>query len=580
MVKTLKTFYSFLFRYKKAFLSFIFVVVLATVLENLAPYIYKLLIDAIPLKNYQLLIKLAFLFVGMKIATNLTDSLSYFLGDRVWIAASRDARLKIFGQLQDLDFAFHINKSTGSLISALKRGEDAFSSFFYNIHHQVLRVFISLFVVLFFFIQITPLIAVLLIFTFLLNCVVGWHLIKINIRKRIAFNEAEDEVSGIITDNLINYETVKFFAQEKTESIRLKKQFRGWIDKLWGYFRSFRLMDIAVGTLSNLGILVIFAVVISKLARREIGIGDLVMVVSFSTSFYYRFFDLLYHFRNIAKNNADIERYFAILDEKILVKDPKRPVQLKSVKGEIKFENVSFNYPEKKERILANINLYIKPGESVAFVGRSGVGKTTLIRLLLRFYDVDSGRILLDGNDIRDFAKSQFRSFIGVVPQEPILFSNTIGFNIAYGNKKASKEQIIEKSKMANLHHFIESLPKKYQTQVGERGIKLSSGQKQRLAIARMLLIDPKIIIFDEATSNLDSESERLIQDALWKIAKKRTVLIIAHRFATVRRADKIVVLDEGRIVEIGSHEELLTKKGVYNYLWGLQSKEETQPSN
>lgn len=580
MIKTLKTFYGFVFHYKKAFIRFILVLTLAAVLENLTPYLYKLLIDAIPSKNYQLLIRLILLFAGLKIATNLIDASSFYLGEKILVPASRDARLRIFEQIQDLDFAFHINKSTGSLISAFKRGDSAFFTFFYNIHHEVLRVVVSLLVALFFFVKITPLIALLLLLTFFSNSLVGWYLIKINVKRRAAFNEAEDEISAVIADNLINYETVKFFAQEKREAIRLKEQFKNWAEKFLAYFRSFRFMDIAVGTLSNIGILLIFWIVIGKLIRNEIGVGDLIMVLTFSTGFYYRFFDLVYHFRNIAKDQTDIERYFNLLDEKVLVKDPVKPVNLKKVKGEIRFENVSFTYPEQKEKILTGINLHIVPGESIAFVGRSGVGKTTLIRLLMRFYDVDKGRILLDGIDIQNLTKSHLRSFIGIVPQEPILFNNTIGFNIGYGNGKASRKQIIKATKIANLHDFIETLPLKYETQVGERGIKLSSGQKQRLAIARMLLIEPKIIIFDEATSNLDSESEYLIQDALWKIAKNRTVLIIAHRFATVRKVNKIAVLDKGRIVEIGSHGELLKKKGVYTYLWGLQSKGEIQTSN
>ncbi|MBU0476499.1 ATP-binding cassette domain-containing protein, partial [Patescibacteria group bacterium] len=265
--------------------------------------------------------------------------------------------------------------------------------------------------------------------------------------------------------------------------------------------------------------------------------------------------------------------YFSILDNEILIKNPEKPVRVKDIKGEIKFDQVSFKYPDDEKDIIDNINLDIKSGESVAFVGRSGTGKTTMIKLLLRFYDVNKGRILIDGIDIRNLTKSQLRSFVGIVPQEPILFNNTIGFNIGYGDSQAKKADIIEVARIANLHDFINSLPQKYNTQVGERGIKLSGGQKQRLAIARMLLTNPKIIIFDEATSNLDSESERLIQEALWKIAKDRTVLIIAHRFSTLRRADKIIVMDKGQIIESGDHNKLIRDKGLYSYLWELQSK-------
>ncbi|UZE92929.1 MAG: ABC transporter ATP-binding protein [Candidatus Nealsonbacteria bacterium] len=577
MLKVFKRFYQFLFNYKKAFIAFVFVLTIATILQNLTPYIYKLLVDAIPSGNYQFLLKLIILFACIRIGANLLNTLSFYLGDKALIPAGRDARIKIFRRVQDLDFAFHVNKSTGSLISAFKRGDNAFFSLFHNLNIHVSKIVISSLVVLFFFIQITPSIALLMLLVFVGNTFISWRLIKFNIRKREIFNKVEDRISAIITDNLINYETVKFFAQEKKEEKRLKKEFKDWLDKLWGYANSFRLMDITIGILSNLGMLAILWIVVQKLMMGEISTGDLVMVFSFTTGFYLRFFDLLFSLREIAKDYADIQRYFSILDNEILIKDPKKPVKIKEVKGEIRLEEVTFDYPDGKKGVLKNINLYIKPGNSIAFVGRSGVGKTTIIRLLLRFYDVTKGKILIDGINIRNFTKSQLRSFIGIVPQEPILFNNTIGFNISYGNPRAKKTDIIKATKMANLYNFIESLPLKYKTQVGERGIKLSGGQKQRLAIARMILTNPKIIIFDEATSNLDSESEVLIQNALWKIAKNRTVLIIAHRFSTLRKADKIIVLEESQIAETGSHDELMKKKGLYSYLWHLQFKYETE---
>lgn len=573
MSKIFRRFYQFLFHYKKSFIAFALVLVVGTILENLNPYFYKLLVDRIPGRNYQELLMILFLFIGVRISANLLETLSYYLGDKVLIPASRDARTTIFRHVQDLDFAFHVNKNTGSLISAFKRGDGAFFDLFHQIHHNLVRILISLLVVLFFFGRILPSIAGILLVILAGNVLLGWRLVEYNMRKRTLFNEAEDRISGVITDNLINYETVKFFAQEEREEKRLKLEFKDWLIKLWNYANTFRLMDITIGSLSNLGVFLIFWLVIKDVVRGQITAGDFVMVATFIGEFYYQFFNVLYQSRNIAKSYVDIERYFSILDDEILVRDPAKPVKVKEVKGEIKFERVSFSYPDSNEAVLKNFNLLIKPGASIAFIGRSGAGKTTLVRLLLRFYDVNQGKITLDGVDIKDFSKSQLRSFIGIVPQEPILFNNTIGYNIAYGKSQAPSSEVIKAAKAANLHKFIDGLPLKYRTEVGERGIKLSGGQKQRLAIARMLLINPKIIIFDEATSNLDSESERLIQRSLWKMAKERTVLIIAHRFSTTRKAEKIVVVDNGKIVEIGTHEDLVEKKkGIYQYLWQLQA--------
>lgn len=574
MFKIFKTFFRFIFNYKKQYIVFVFVMIIATVISNLMPLVYKILVDAIPSYDYQLLVKIVILFVGVRLTANWLYALSRYLGDKVLLPSSKDVRILVFKRIQELDFAFHVNKSTGSLISAFKRGDNAFFNIFHNLHFNIAETIISLIVVIFFFNRITPLISFLMLLIFIINAFISWHLIKFNIKKRKAFLKSEDKISGIITDNMINYETVKFFAQEKREENRLKKEFKDWLKKLWEYANSFRLMEISVGTLSNFGILAIFLIVINKLVNGDITIGDLVLVISFTTAFYFRFFDLLHRLREMAKYYADIERYFSVLDEEILIKDPVNPVKIKKISGEIQFNNVSFSYPDNKQDLLCDINLRIKSGESVAFVGRSGVGKTTIVRLLLRFYDVVKGKILINKVDVRDLTKSQLRSLIGIVPQEPILFNNTIGFNISYGNPKAKKDDIAQVVKMANLDRFITSLPLGYKTMVGERGIKLSGGQKQRLAIARMLLTNPKIIIFDEATSNLDSESERLIQDALWKIAQDRTVLIIAHRFSTIRKADRIIVLEQGKIAESGNHNELIKKKGLYSYLWQLQSKE------
>jgi ABC-type multidrug transport system fused ATPase/permease subunit len=347
-----------------------------------------------------------------------------------------------------------------------------------------------------------------------------------------------------------------------------------WRVAVWKFIYTFRYLDLGMAIVSNVSIFFMLLVALKLTIAGEITAGDFVLIVTFVGTFYSRLFDMVWGLRDLMKSLVDIKKYFDLLDNEIKVKDPASPVKLDQVKGNIEFKDIHFSYIGKKRNALEGINLKVKRGESIALVGRSGSGKTTLVKLLMRFYDVNQGKITLDGINIKDFNKSDLRNFIGVVPQEPILFNNTIQYNIGYGKDNATIQDVREAAKLANIKDFIESLPKKYQTNVGERGIKLSGGQKQRLAIARMILSNPDVIVFDEATSQLDSESEKLIQEAFWKASEGKTTFIIAHRLSTVMRADKIVVLEHGKIKEIGTHEELLEKKGsLYSHFWNLQIK-------
>ncbi len=577
MKQTVKKLYSFLLHDVKIFLAFLIVLTLASVLSSLTPYLYKLLVDAIPLGNYSFLLYLIILVVAFRIISNVLFSASYFLGDMVWIPASKNARIEIFNHVQELDFTFHTEKSTGSLISAFKRGDGAMWSLHFNINIQVVRIVISLLVAVFFFVQLKWWLGLILFATFILNILVSFFLIKMNVRRRKDFNKEEDKVSGVITDNLLNYETVKFFAGEKQEKERLEEFFLDWTKKAWSFVKSFRIIDVTIGTISSLGAFFVLYLSLVRMKKGLMGPGDLVMVASFTSSFYYQFFDLFFKMREIAKNFTDVDRYLSLLDFETKVKDPKKPKRIKNLKGRVVFDEVSFDYPKGKEEALKNFNLKVKSGEVIALVGESGAGKSTVARLLLRLYDPTEGKIEIDGIDLKEMKKNYLREVIGIVPQDPILFNNTIGFNLTFGKKDARRREIKKAMKMANIYEFVKNLPDGLETEVGERGVKLSGGQKQRVAIARMLLTDPKIIIFDEATSSLDSHSEALIQDALWKTAENRTVFIIAHRFSTIMGADRIVVLKEGRIEEIGDHRELVKKGGIYQKLWKLQSESKSE---
>jgi ATP-binding cassette subfamily B protein len=571
-MKSLRLFYHYLGKYKWRMLLFLSISTITVVLETVRPYWLKEILDNAQNNNFPAVFNFLILFGISTVGANLVSVLAFYLGDKVLIPFAREIRETVFQKVLELDFAYHVNKNTGSLISAFRRGDGAIFSIFDSIHHELFRVFISLIVTLYFLFSASVPIGFSLLILFIGNIFLIWWLIKTNLKFRAEFNDAEDNLSGIITDSLINYETVKFFAAEKKERHRLGDSFTIWLKKLWKFSNSFRLMDISIGTTSGLGMLFILWLAIKKL-NHGFTLGDLVMVSGFVTGFYYQFFNLFFRIRDIAKNITDLDKYFGILENVTQVPDPLSPQVLTKPLGALSFKHLAFVYPKTQDKVLDDINLEIKAGEKVAFVGRSGAGKTTLLKLLLRFYDATSGLILFDGVDIRHFTKSYLRSLMAVVPQEPIMFNNTIKFNLSYGNEKASLKDLKRAATDANILDFIEKQPKKWQAEVGERGIKLSGGQKQRLAIARALLVNPKILIFDEATSNLDSESERQIQSALNSASKNRTVIIIAHRFSTIRNADKIVVLSNGTVSEVGKHRDLIKKGGLYKMLWTLQSK-------
>jgi len=551
---------------------FLLAAAVSMILVTIRPYWLKMILEEAGANNTKGILLYFFLFGVSTITAEWISSLSYFLGDRVLFNLSREIRQTIFKKVLELDFAYHVNKNTGALISAFKRGDSAVFNIFNDLFQELFKILIILLVTLYFLAITSMQLALFLIILFTLNMFLIWWLIKINIKTRSDLNIAEDEVSGVITDSLLNYETVKLFAGEKKENSRLGQKLNVWLKALWKFSNSFRMMDISIGTLSGLGMLFMLWIVIKGLGEK-FSLGDLVMISGFLTSLYFQFFNLFFRVRSIVKNMIDLEKYFEILDNDVLVKDPKKERQPKKLTGKLEFINVGFLYPADQEMVLEGINFKIKSGQRGAFVGKSGAGKTTLVKLLLRFYNPTRGIIKLDGVDIRKMKKSRLRSLVSVVPQEPIMFNNTIKFNLAYGKEAATDGEILEAAQKANILDFIENLPHKWETQVGERGIKLSGGQKQRLAIARALITNPKVLVFDEATSNLDSESEEKIQSSLEQAAKERTVLIIAHRFATIRNADKIFVLDAGTIVEEGNHQKLIAKNGLYKMLWTLQAK-------
>jgi ABC-type multidrug transport system fused ATPase/permease subunit len=573
-MKTFVKLYQFILKKKGWFFLSMVAVTLSAVVKLLAPYFFKLFVEALQAGQIDELNTLIIIFAITQFAGLIFGNLKYLIGDIVAVDVSIDIRSTVFKYVQDLDFVFHAGKSTGSLISAFKRGDNAFWHLFDRINRDMWEILVGFGMMTYFFVQIDYRFILIFVVSFVLTLIATKFLVGYNVKTRNDFNEWEDKISAIITDNLINFETVKLFAKENWELKRLRDTFAQWKKYLWKHFWTYRMIDMSIGSLINISIFLVLSFSTNLFETSQIGVGDFVLIAGFINMFFPQLFELVYGFREISTGYSDIKKYLDILDYDVEVKDPDLPVKVDHVFGEIEFKNVKFAYKNRVKNAINGIDLKIEQGQSIALVGRSGSGKTTIVKLLMRFYDLTSGEIVIDGINIKDFTKSDLRGFIGVVPQEPVLFNNTISYNMAYGKVKPAKSEIREAAKIANIDKFIQSLPEKYDTEVGERGVKLSGGQKQRLAIARMILSDPDIVVFDEATSHLDSESEKLIQDAFWKARHGKTTIIVAHRLSTIMRADKIVVMDKGRIREIGTHEELLAnKESLYSHFWNLQIK-------
>lgn len=570
-----RIFYRYNWKYPYAVIIGAILVILSRVTGNYAIYFYKFLVDSLEQLDITFVLQILFGFIAIRAISFILEILGDTINDIYFINTSRDLKVDVFSHLHDLDYTYHANKRSGSLISTLRRGEGAHFSMNIEINRNLLRLLVNFIFVSFAFSVLDSKLLMVVIGIVFVNIVTATFLVKRNISKRRLLNTQEDRISGIVVDNMINYETVKYFAKEKEEISRIKSEYATWKSAVWKYINTFRLIDISTGSLSLLGAGLVLFIALYETTSGNFSVGDFVLVAGFVTTFFPNLEDVVWRFREIAKNYSDLEKYIGILTHKPQILDPANPkkINLSDAKGTIEFRDVDFSY-NKSESTIKDFNLVINAGETVAFVGSSGAGKSTLTKLLLRFYDVQKGEILIDGVSIKDITKSNLRSLLGVVPQEPVLFNESIGYNIGYGAKKYELEKVKDAAKIANLDEFISSLPKGYDTEVGERGIKLSGGQKQRLAIARMFIENPPVIIFDEATSQLDSKSEKLIQESFWRVSAGKTTIIIAHRLSTILRADRIIVIDNGRIAESGTHHELLAKNGIYHSLWKLQQGE------
>ncbi|HCY8160028.1 TPA: SAV1866 family putative multidrug efflux ABC transporter [Staphylococcus aureus] len=483
-----------------------------------------------------------------------------------------DIRKKLYNHLQALSARFYANNQVGQVISRVindvEQTKDFILTGLMNIWLDFITIIIALSIMFFLDVKLT--LAALFIFPFyILTVYVFFGRLRKLTRER---SQALAEVQGFLHERVQGISVVKSFAIEDNEAKNFDKKNTNFLTRALKHTRWNAYSFAAINTVTDIGPIIVIGVGAYLAISGSITVGTLAAFVGYLELLFGPLRRLVASFTTLTQSFASMDRVFQLIDEDYDIKNGvgAQPIEIKQ--GRIDIDHVSFQYNDNEAPILKDINLSIEKGETVAFVGMSGGGKSTLINLIPRFYDVTSGQILIDGHNIKDFLTGSLRNQIGLVQQDNILFSDTVKENILLGRPTATHEEVVEAAKMANAHDFIMNLPQGYDTEVGERGVKLSGGQKQRLSIARIFLNNPPILILDEATSALDLESESIIQEALDVLSKDRTTLIVAHRLSTITHADKIVVIENGHIVETGTHRELIAKQGAYEHLYSIQN--------
>lgn len=574
---TLKTLFPYLWVYKWRVIFALLFLIGAKLANVGVPLVLKALIDSLTLRPTSpqalLVLPLGILvaYGVLRMSTTLFTELREFIFAKVTQRAVRTIALRVFRHLHALSLRFHLNRQTGGMTRDIERGTRGISTLvaftLFNILPTAIEIALVLgYLALHYDIWFSVITVVALVsyvaFTVL---VTEWRT-----HFRRTMNDLESKASTGAMDSLINYETVKYFGNEDYEARRYDEGLQHYEVAAVKSQTSLSLLNTGQSIIIATAVTLILWRATQGVIDRTMTLGDLVLVNAFMIQLYIPLNFLGVIYREIKQSLADMERLFALLNQNREVADSAhaKPLQVKG--AELHFSHIDFSY-EPNRQILFDVDFTIPAGTTTAVVGHSGSGKSTLSRLLFRFYDLNAGSITIDDQDLRDLTQSSLRAAIGIVPQDTVLFNDTIEYNIAYGKPGASKEEIVSAARAAYIHDFIESLPDGYATRVGERGLKLSGGEKQRVAIARTVLKDPAILVFDEATSALDSKSEQAIQAQLKEIAKNRTTLVIAHRLSTIADAQQILVLDHGRIIERGTHTALLAANGAYAQMWQRQ---------